>query len=355
VTTGLAVSAEPGAAAPVTLVELDLDDPGWWAFVRSRPEAGPFHHPEWARLLADCYGYRGFALALVRGNAIEAGLPLLDVRRPSRRHDWISLPYTDACVPLGDEHEVRDLLPRIERSASESGVRRFEVRESLAQGERGQTAYSHLLRLDADLDTVFKRFAKKQVQQPIRKAESQGTLQIRRAQNAADLVETFYGLHLQTRRRLGVPVQPRRFFRLVWERLLERDLGYVLLAYAGDEPVAGAVFLSWNGAVTYKYSASDPDWWRARPNNLLLWNAIRIAVDAGARSFDFGRTDAGNDGLRKFKRGWGTEERELAYTCLLGTPSAAADDASGLASPLIRRSPALVCRLAGELLYRYAA
>ena len=85
------------------------------------------------------------------------------------------------------------------------------------------------------------------------------------------------------------------------------------------------------------------------------WEAIRAACREGMREFDFGRTDLGHEGLRSFKAAWGTDERALVHTTFGAAP---ASDESRLQSVLgatIRRSPAWVCRLLGESLYRYAA
>jgi hypothetical protein len=67
-----------------------------------------------------------------------------------------------------------------------------------------------------------------------------------------------YRLRLLTRKRLGAPIQIRRFFHLIERNAIEGGLGFVLSAHANQVPVAAAVFLAWNGVLTYKYGASDP-------------------------------------------------------------------------------------------------
>jgi CelD/BcsL family acetyltransferase involved in cellulose biosynthesis len=116
------------------------------------------------------------------------------------------------------------------------------------------------------------------------------------------------------------------------------------------------VFLRWNGTVIYKHSASDPSAWGLRPNNAVLWHAIRWACENGYSTFDLGRTDASNRGLRTFKRGWAVEEEPLSYA-FIGRLSDRPDrgGAAALAATVIRRSPPFVCRALGEALYRFAA
>jgi lipid II:glycine glycyltransferase (peptidoglycan interpeptide bridge formation enzyme) len=172
-----------------------------------------------------------------------------------------------------------------------------------------------------------------------------------------DLLSTFYSLHVATRRRLGTPVQPRRYFELLWERIIAPGHGFVLVAEAEGAPIAAAVFLAANGEIVYKYSASDTAAWSLRPNNALLWHAIKWGCENGYERFDFGRSELDNEGLRSFKRSWGAAELPLVVSTFgeTGTRSAGTGPVGALAASLIRRSPEIACRAAGALLYRYAA
>ena len=347
------------SAAVGTATVLELTDPRWADFVARQPGATLFHHPEWARLLAKCYGLRAFAVATRdAAGEIRAGLPVMEVSHFRGEPKWVSLPFTDYLPPLlaapGEEAPLRAAL---EQESKAAGVRRVEVRSPLAgSAPIGQTAFRHGIALGDDPDRVFAGFPSK-TRTHIRQAERRGVT-VRRATRPEDLVDVFYQLHLRTRRRLGVPVQPRGFFRLLWESLISTGLGFVLVAEAASQPVAAGVVLAWNGTMIGKYIASDEAAWSLRPNNLIVWHAVQAACERDCRWFDFGRTDAGNTGLRAYKRSWGAVEVPLVY----GTLGARADHASashGRASHLlasaIRHGPLLLCRAAGEILYRYAA
>jgi CelD/BcsL family acetyltransferase involved in cellulose biosynthesis len=159
-----------------------------------------------------------------------------------------------------------------------------------------------------------------------------------------------------TRRRQGVPSQPWRYFRLLWEQMLEPGHGFVLLAHHGGTAVAGAVYLLGGRTVTYKYGASDDRSLSLRPNHAVMSAAIEWATERRYTWFDFGRTDLDNPGLMRFKESWGAQERPLCYTSLSGPPRYhARSPLHVVAAPVIRHSPALVCRGLGRLLYRYAA
>ena len=343
----------------LTLQTLEIDDPRWTAFVESQTDASPFHHPSWARLLAECYGFDAFALAAFDGDVVAAGAPMLEVSGHRRRRRWVSLPFTDHCPPLRGRCDSFEFVEALERLRAQARVARLEFRGPIdGPGTRAQTvAYRHVLPLDPDFDLLFATFQKSRVQRGIRQAErfaASGALAVKRADRESDLAEVFYDLHVSTRRRLGVPVQPRRFFRLLWKRMLQPGFGFALLAQSEGRSVAGAVFLVHGRTMVYKFGASERDAQRLRPNHLLMSSAIREACGRGLDIFDLGRTDLDGDSLREFKLGWGTTEEPLVYS-YLGVESRGTGRAAAALAPLIRRSPPVVCRTIGELFYKHAA
>jgi CelD/BcsL family acetyltransferase involved in cellulose biosynthesis len=340
------------------MIRLDIDDSRWLDCVSSSGGATPFHHPAWAALLGDCYRYPAFALALDDGaGGIVAGLPTLDVSNRMTGKRWVSLPYTDVCAPVvAPGGSVEELVASLEEERRRRGIPELEVRAELPGliARRRSEAVIHTLPLSADPERMRHGF-KPSVRHDIAKGARAGVT-VRRAETHGDVVDTFYRLHVETRQRQGVPVQPRRYFLRLWQRLLEPGLGFCLLAYSDDGPVAGAVFLAWKDTVVYKYSASDRRFLNLRPNYLIMWEAIRWSGANGYAALDLGRTDLENSGLRHFKRSWGAREEPLVYSTLGESGrSRLSTQGTRLLSPLIRRSPPIVCRAIGEVLYKYAA
>ena len=338
---------------------LEVDDPRWADLVASHPDANPFHHPAWVRLVSDCYRFRPFAAAVSTADgSLSAGIPVVEVRNPLRRRRWVSLPFTDHCPVLYDSEAARDVL--LELLRGRAGVERVasvELRTAVGSSTVQESAVGvlHELALGPDCDEVYQRFDKSRVQGSIRRAQREGVT-VRAADCEDDVSGTYYDLHVRTRRRLGVPAQPRRLFRLLWERVIETGLGFVLLAHLDNSVIAGAVFLHWNGHLIYKFAASDEAHRKSQPNHAILWEAIRRGCEGGGGAMDFGRSGPNDHGLRAFKSGWGAVERPLIYTTIVGPPrvaaGSAAEDALG---GLLRRSPLWVCRGVGAALYRYAA
>ena len=114
-------------------VILDLGHPEWARFVESTPGATPLHHPAWAALIADCYRFRGFVVALrdATGELI-AGAPFIEV---GRRRRWVSLAFTDYCAPLGESEATGRLLLALEEQRLAEGLRSIEIRDRLGAGD----------------------------------------------------------------------------------------------------------------------------------------------------------------------------------------------------------------------------
>ena len=85
-------------------------------------------------------------------------------------------------------------------------------------------------------------------------------------------------------------------------------------------------------------------------------NAIRIADDQGCARLDFGRSNKRDEGLCRFKRKWGATQSEVYHEHFRGQPSTSRDDSLPyrLGTLAIRRSPTIVCRVLGEMLYKYS-
>jgi len=231
----------------VAVITLGLDDHRWLRFVEGSPAATPFHHPSWASTLARCYGYRAFALVHPDSQGrIVAGLPVLEVRSPLVRRRWVSLPFTDECQALlGPGIAEADLVAELDAARRRAGVSTLQVRAALEGpgAAAGPVAVTHRLPLDLDPDVVYQRLRRSSVRKWITRAERDGVV-VRRADTPESLGVTFYRLHVKTRHRQGVPVQPRRYFQLLWEHMLGPGKGFLLLASSGPTVIAGAVFLA---------------------------------------------------------------------------------------------------------------
>jgi CelD/BcsL family acetyltransferase involved in cellulose biosynthesis len=339
---------------------LSIDAPEWKQFVRSQPGALGYHDPPWGLMLAECYGFRPFALGLFEQGRILAGLPVVETRTLRRKRRWISLPFTDHCPPLAvTESASREFAAGLGRFRREEGVERLDVHAHVAGPTTftREAAFMHTVDLSRGSSSLYAELDSSQVKRGIKRSRREGVT-IRRAERETELTDIYYDLHLHTRRRHGIPVQPRRFFELLWRRILEPGHGFLLLAYSGHLPVAGTVFLIGRETVTYKYNASRPESWRKRPNHALIWHSMDWACANGFRTYDFGLTHFPNRGLRDFKRRWAAHEDVLHHSVVADAApgSRLADGVTESAlGTAIRHGPLWLCRGLGELFYKHAA
>ncbi len=221
----------------------------------------------------------------------------------------VSLPFTDCLRAAqrrgGDGHTLYEAALAHGRRR---GWRYVECR-GIVPGCPGALPslafYGHVIDLEPGPDALFKGLDGA-VRRGIRKAE-EVRLQMEFGVDF-ESVRTFYGLHCQTRSRHGLPPQPFRFFENIARHVLGQGQGRVFIARAGLTPVAAAVFFHRGRQALYKFGASDYAFQRLRPNNLVMWEAMKRYAGEGFMGLHLGRTSLANEGLRRFKLGFGATE-----------------------------------------------
>ena len=247
---------------------------------------------------------------------------------------------------------VRDHLVRL---AQERRWKHLEIRGSKSfQGALGSAEkfYGHTLDLRSSAEELATRFASP-VRRAIRKAEGSGVKAVVVRSRAA--INEFYRLHAQTRRRHGLPPQPVSFFLNIYEHIINRGLGFIVLAQHGPRPIAAAIFFRFGKNAIFKYGASDKRFQALRANNLVMWQGIQFLARNGAEKLHFGRTEQENEGLRRFKLSWNTQEETINYFRV--DPSGrqslapARSHDSGFHKKVFGRLPLIFNRLAGSMIY----
>src|SRR3990170_7853482 len=90
---------------------LDIRDDEWSEFIQSQPTAVIFHHPAWANLISECYGYCSFVVVeRNESGEITAGMPIIEISSPLTGRRWISLPFTDYFSPLSTNSAALESL-----------------------------------------------------------------------------------------------------------------------------------------------------------------------------------------------------------------------------------------------------
>ncbi|MBV6433913.1 MAG: hypothetical protein IANPNBLG_04147 [Bryobacteraceae bacterium] len=279
-----------------------------------------------------------------------------------RIHSWltgrrlVSLPFSDHCAPLADrEVDLEAILSSIVHQTRRDRLRYAELRP-LHQPAVFDALFLpdtefcfHQLDLTPSLDTLFRNCHKDSVQRKIRRAERE---HLACREGGSELLDAFFHLLVQTRRRHHLPPQPKRWFQNLID-CLASDLR-IRVAFQDRQPAAAILTLRHKDTLVYKYGASDPRFHPLGAMHLLFWKSIQEAKQDNLRIFDFGRSDSGNTGLLTFKDRWGAKRSPLTYSRFSIAPAPLSSAwKQQIAARIFSRLPDRLLCSAGNLLYKH--
>jgi hypothetical protein len=350
--------AEPGVGQAVSerlLVVNPLEYPNWDTLLSSHRECSFFHGAAWARVLRATYGHRANYFCEISGGRLHKLLPVMEVSSAITGRRGVSLPFSDFCAPLSEDGRVEPLFDAALEYGRNRSWKYLECRNRGSNGYGESVAsvafHGHVIELEEGKDRLFKRLDGA-VRRGIRKAENEG-LRVDFS-TSPEAVRDYFALHCLTRRRHGLPPQPLRFFDNIARHVLAERQGFVATARLGQKALAASIFFHTASEAIYKFGASDFAYQQLRPNNLVMWEAIKRCAANGFARLHLGRTSLGQAGLRQFKRGFGGREERIEYRRYNFTKRAfvtSEDRVEGWFNRVFRCLPLGVLRLAGEVIY----
>jgi len=228
----------------------------------------------------------------------------------------ISLPFLDNGGFLGNytQEEIKELLKLLKK---EGHVKHIEVRlnssfKNIKQDNKiftnlgfvkDSSKQQSIIKLKSEKD-MWKKFHK-HTRNDIRKAEKSG-LTLRKIKDEQEL-KKFYKLYAQNMKYFGTPQHSYSFFQNFFKIMKENVIGFNCY-YEND--LAGSIILFYNRQQGYiPYNVSKPKYRQYRPNDLLYWEMIKLAIKKRIKYLDLGQIDKDSSnqkaiGLYKFKRKW---------------------------------------------------
>jgi len=174
--------------------------------------------------------------------------------------------------------------------------------------------------------------------------------------HSLELVEEFYRLNCLTRKEHGLPPQPIHFFRRIYDHIISKKFGFVILASYQKRNIAGGVYFHFGEKAVYKYGASDKNYQHLRANNLIMSEAIKWCSENGFKHFCFGRSEPENSGLIRFKSGWGTTEEQICYyryDFKKGSFVSGSSKVTGFHNKIFKNMPLSIMKKVGSILYKH--
>jgi CelD/BcsL family acetyltransferase involved in cellulose biosynthesis len=295
-----------------------LRDPRWDAFLQAHPRASVFHSSAWLSALSRTYGYEPIAFTTTPpGQSLQNALVFCRVESWLTGRRLVSLPFSDHCEPLVDtDHDLRVLTAALEQESTREQWRYLEIRplkpfEMAIPLHHTAVPYTfHQLDLGPDIDTLFRKCHKSSTQRKIRRAEREGLKYSEGSTEA--LLDHFYELFVLTRKRHKLPPPPRRWFANLMDCC--GDALKIRVASHQGRPIAAMLTIRYKETLVYKYGCSDSRFNNLGSMHFLFWRAIQDAKASRLRLFDFGRTDADQQGLITFKNRWGATQSVVTYS-----------------------------------------
>jgi hypothetical protein len=270
----------------------------------------------------------------------------------------VSLPFADHCEPLVDSQEdQREFVCFLQRAVKRENWKYVEIRplSSYMLGQLGpekdRSFCFHVLDLRPALEDLFRGLQKDSIQRKIRRAEREALCYEEGRSQA--LLNKFYGLLLQTRRRHKLPPQPINWFSNLIACLGDRLK--IRVASKNGQPIASILTISHGVTLVYKYGCSDASFHNLGAVPFLMWKAIHEAKEGGLQKYDLGRSDPENEGLITFKDRLGATRSILTYARIHAPNIRSASDGYGMemAKRIFARMPHGLLSAAGKLLYRH--
>src|SRR5947207_3145347 len=195
------------------------EDRRWRTFALANASS-PMQHPTWLDALTHAYGLKARIMTLSEGE-IVAALPM--IRSKLRwRPRWTSLPFTDTFEPIAVSCDCREQL--LAAVAQEHGIQPvlIRTRTRVPGWFSRQVGTTHVLDLSKGPDHALRSASPHHRRSVKRARRCDAGLTARPITSRDEFLGANLALVARSRRRLGAPTQPLRYWSHVWE-LHERD------------------------------------------------------------------------------------------------------------------------------------
>jgi FemAB-related protein (PEP-CTERM system-associated) len=307
--------SRPRADTPISLDEpiqvVNWSNRGPWdAFAEAAIDGRIEHLWTWGDVAERAYGHHAVRLAAVRGDRLVGMLPLVLMRSHLFGRALVSMPFADYGGLCTGEENAADLAlvsAAVAMAQRERAVLDLRHASNRAIG----LPVSHekatvVLDLGEDEEELWKSLPAERRRQ-VRKGISQG---LTTSVHGPEALPDFYRVQAENMRNHGSPVHSRRFFKELMAGLGER--ARILTVELEGTVLGAAVLLFFRDTLTVGWAAAFRAARSMSANQVLYWDAMRLAISSGYRVLDFGRSTPGT-GPFEFKREWGARPVPLPW------------------------------------------
>jgi FemAB-related protein (PEP-CTERM system-associated) len=301
----------PTAFASLAVHRAELDDSRLDTFVRAHPDGTFFHLPRWTAAVERGARQKAHYLVAEQGGAVRGVLPLTEIRSPLFGNALVSAGFgTDGGILAEDERAAEALAAAAWELAGRLGCATAELRGGpIPPGWQPSTdTYASFSRdLPGSAEQLLASIPRRQ-RAEVRRAltfdleSSSGTDRRHR--------DAHYRVYAESVRNLGTPVFPRRLFEAALDAF--GDEARIDVVWKDGRPLAAILSFIFDGCCYPHWGGGTREARPWRANDLIYYEVMRRALEAGCTRADFGRSKL-RTGPWERKRIWGFDETVLTY------------------------------------------
>ncbi len=293
-----------------------IDKQSWSNFVKSHPQGNVFQTPEMYQVYQHANNITPYIVAAIDNGQVVGVLLAQWMSNGSKLAQWITSRSIISGGPLAKDNDpaIIDQLLRaynklLPMKTIYSEIRPIYDSESLFQylSTKKWTRKGHyniLLSLSKDEETLYNQMhkeRKRNVQTAIKNGLTfQEVTSSEEIKNVVALIQHTYA-------RKHVPISYLDMFDQVLD--IMGDYAHFIACYTADgKMIGGQVRLCYNEMIYAWFAGSDEAYFKLRPNDFLMWNAILWAKSKGYEVFDFG--GGGEPGVE-----YGVRDYKMKYGC----------------------------------------
>jgi len=272
----------------------------------------PYHLLSFQRLNDSLFRYPNFSMvAFDEKGEVQGYLPQW------KKSDVLdSVPWRDKGGPLFDNDEVLAAFVAKSKEIVQKEKLRGFIWKDFSNSSLPQHAY--FVNVEVDLKKLseedYWKKLKSEARNRIRNGEKAGLkfVVIDRKPSESEL-RGFYRTFTETRRRLGVPAYPPKFFNAYFDLYLPENIR-LLNVFQGDELLSSLILLMTDKRAVHAFSCSTSKGQSLNANDFMFFHAIKYCREQGMEIFDFGADSPLQKSLIKFKLKWLGEDRVIKTT-----------------------------------------
>lgn len=272
------------------------------------------HSLEVKDLVSRHFSFKPVYLVAKEENKIVGALPLFEAKSFIEGKRLVSIPFFPFGGVIGKDIQCKKELLKKAREMAET-VRFLEIRQrnelepELTENFVQQSPITDFLLYFGKTEEETFISLDKRVRYDIKKAQ-RNNLKVQLGKEKK-LLDDFYEIYLNTKKKRGVPAWPYDLFK----DALETCNCLIGVTYLENKPIASAFFFLHKAEIEYGFAGADYKYAFLCPYYVLLWETIRYGIRNNYQVLDFGGTtkEMSEGTLYAFKERWCKKKKEISY------------------------------------------